>query len=97
MKLIKIIQSKVKGKKYTAFFQYPNMKVKTIHFGQKGYTDYTLGATEKQRTSYRLRHKNDKINQADTSGSLSYHLLCHLYSGSLNKFFIKFFLICKIL
>ena len=93
MKLIKIIQSKNKGKKYTAFFQYPNMKVKRIHFGSQGYTDFTLGATEKQRLSYRLRHKNDKINQPDTSGSLSYHLLwgpSRSLKTNLKEYMLKF-------
>ena len=42
MKLLKIIPSKRKDKKYVAYFQLPGGKEKAVHFGASGYRDFTL-------------------------------------------------------
>ena len=75
MNLISITPSSNKSKKFTATFKYKDGSFKRIHFGQRGYSDYTLGATEKQRQAYRSRHRNDNLSKADTPGALSYYLL----------------------
>ena len=75
MKLVSITKSKAKGKKWTAVFSYDDNKKKTIHFGATGYLDYTIGATDKQRTAYLSRHDKEKNQAADTAGALSYYIL----------------------
>ena len=93
MNLITIYPSKQKLKKYTASFQYKDGTTKNINFGQKGYTDYTLGASEEQRKAYRSRHKNDNLNKPDTPGALSYYLLwgeSRSLKKNLKAFILKF-------
>lgn len=74
MKLIKIIKSTAKGKKWTAIFSKDD-KEQRVNFGAKGYLDYTLSATDKQREAYRARHDKEKNQPANTPGALSYHVL----------------------
>tara|TARA_R100001224_G_C4025122_1_gene150692 strand:+ start:1759 stop:2046 length:288 start_codon:yes stop_codon:yes gene_type:complete len=75
MKLLSIKPSKVRKKKWTAIFEKKDGRKKTINFGAKGYDDYTIGGTDKQRSAYLARHKKDKINIPDSAGSLSYWIL----------------------
>ena len=80
MKLEKVIKSDAKGKKWTAFFCMCKgasccENKKKIHFGATGYTDYTLGATDEQRTAYLARHISGKTAKADTANALSYYIL----------------------
>ncbi len=74
MKLLNIKKSTSKGKKWTATFE-DGEKTKKINFGATGYLDYTIGATDKQRTAYLARHDKEKNQPADTPGALSYHIL----------------------
>jgi len=105
MKLLKVIPSTVKGKKYSAYFQLDNGKEKKINFGQAGAKDFTLinkkdskfyepdtSKREKRKTAYRARHKNDPINNPLTAGSLSWHILWDLpsFAGGIKKFKNKF-------
>lgn len=64
-------------KKYMALIKYNDNqeKPKKVHFGASGYLDYTIGATEQQRTSYRARHNKEKNQKYDTAGALSYYIL----------------------
>jgi hypothetical protein len=72
MRLVSVIPSIRKDKKYTAIF---DDGTKT-HFGAKGYTDYTIGATDEQRRLYRERHKNDlETRDPRRPGFLSYYIL----------------------
>ena len=49
---------------------------KEIRFGAKGYTDYTLGASDGQRANYIARHRvNEKFEDPLTAGSLSRYIL----------------------
>ena len=49
---------------------------KTIQFGAKGYTDYTLGATNEQKLNYLTRHKKrEDWNNKYTAGFWSRWLL----------------------
>jgi len=82
MKLEKVIKSNAKGKKWTAIFCLckgesccKDSDKKKVHFGATGYTDYTLGATDKQRESYLARHASGKTAKPDTPNALSYYKL----------------------
>ena len=76
MKLVVLIKkSSIPEKKYTAIFHEGDQKKRTVHFGQRGADDYTKGATDEQRTSYRSRHAKDRINDPMTPGSLAWHIL----------------------
>ena len=82
MKLEKVISSDAKGKKWTAVFCLckgesccADNKKKKVHFGAEGMADYTLGATDEQRKSYRARHVSGKTAKVDTADALSYYIL----------------------
>jgi Na+-transporting NADH:ubiquinone oxidoreductase subunit NqrF len=65
---------------------------KTIQFGAKGYIDYTLGATEQQKTNYLTRHqKREDWNKSGiyTAGFWSRHLLWNKRSISASMSDIK--------
>jgi len=83
MKLKSVKKSDAKGKKYTATFE-KDGKEKVVQFGAKGYEDYTLGATDIQRKSYRARHESGKSAPADTANALSYHILWNTKSITKN-------------
>lgn len=88
IKLVSIKKSIKPTKKYTANFKVGD-KVKMVHFGAEGYTDYTLGASDETRDAYRARHRNDRINEPMTPGALSYYILWG-DSRSLNKNILLF-------
>ena len=50
--MIEIAKSTAKGKKYTATLE----SGKGVHFGAKGYQDYTQHGDEARRKSYLARH-----------------------------------------
>lgn len=75
MKLLKIQPSIRPDKKLMAHFLSDDGKTTTVHFGAKGYDDYTLKKDKEQRDRYRKRHQGDRINVPNTAGSLSYHIL----------------------
>ncbi len=83
--LVYLYRSNLKNKKWSAFF--PTSK-KVIHFGGKGYRDYTLMndkksvhylSSKKEREAvkdrYRVRHANDNLSDPESPGSLSYEVL----------------------
>ena len=76
MKLVKISQSKVKGKRYTAHFQNEKGKVKKVHFGSSNHENYTMHGDDERKKRYLQRHrKNEQWNQPLTAGSLSRWIL----------------------
>ena len=82
MQLISVKPSTRKGKKWMAEFCVckgesccKKEERKIVHFGAEGYTDYTIGATDQQRESYRARHVSGKDAKPDTPNALSYHIL----------------------
>jgi len=76
MKLLKVVKSKVKGKKLTAIFLKDNGKEKSVSFGQEGADDYTKTKDIPQRRRYRIRHKKDLLtNDPTRAGYLSYYIL----------------------
>lgn len=78
MKLLSIVKSPLKGKKWRATFEHEGLLKTTFHtdFGATGYTDYTQGATAAQSKLYRARHKKDLLtNNPTRAGYLSYYVL----------------------
>ena len=76
MPKVKLSRSTNKDKKWMLTVEYKEgQRTRTIHFGAKGYTDYTMGATEQQRKNYRSRHAKEKNQNWDTAGRLSYDIL----------------------
>ena len=74
MKLIKIIDSTAKGKRYTAIFETEG-KTKKIHFGSL-MDNYTIHRDEKRKKRYLDRHrKNENWDAPMTAGSLSRWIL----------------------
>jgi len=66
-------------KKWIATVKTSDGKIRTVQFGAKGYSDYTIHMDRKRRELYRLRHQKDlKAKNADgmlSPGYLSYFLL----------------------
>lgn len=58
-----LINSRRKNKKYMVVYQ-----GKKIHFGAKGYSDYTIHKDKERREKYRKRHSAIKLKD----GSLAY-------------------------
>jgi hypothetical protein len=73
-KLTAVIKSNNPDKKWDAIFTQDGHS-RTISFGARGYTDYTLGATREQRDAYRARHNGDLKGNPMTAGYLSYYIL----------------------
>lgn len=105
MKLLKIIPSDVKGKKYSAYFMLENGKEKKVNFGGAGYRDFTLmnnkkskfylpnsGAREKVKQSYLKRHAKEDWFKPMTPASLSRWVLWNkpTLGGSIAHFKNKF-------
>jgi hypothetical protein len=92
-KLIKLVKSKAKGKKYTAVFELTNGKIKTSHFGATGYSDFILSNGDvKKRKAYIARHKHEDWNDPTKPSTLSRYILWEdkSFQNALKKFKIKF-------
>jgi len=75
-KLISVKRSDREGKKWVAEFKMADGGLRHTHFGGAGYTDYTRGASDEQRTRYRERHHKDLLSKDPTSaGLLSHYIL----------------------
>lgn len=76
IKSVKITKSNRKDKKLKAVFKDIYGKEKTVHFGAKGYEDYTIHKDEERKDRYLKRHKvNQDWNDFTTPGSLSRWIL----------------------
>lgn len=79
MKLVKIVKSSKKNKKFDAIFLKDNGKEKTVSFGQANANDYSLTKDKDARSRYRKRHAKDLKTEANKkglgAGSLSFYLL----------------------
>ena len=60
-----------KAKKWMAEFQDGTV----THFGAKGYSDYTLGASEAQRAAYIRRHAHEDQRDPRSAAALSRYIL----------------------
>lgn len=74
IKLESIKRSTRKDKKLVATFKIANKK-KTVHFGQKGASDYTIHKDNERKERYRNRHINDNIDNPLSAGALSWFIL----------------------
>ena len=72
MGLVRINKATDGKHKWTAIFEEPT---RTVHFGATGYKDYTIGATEEQKTLYLARHAKDLKGDPTSAGYLSYYIL----------------------
>jgi hypothetical protein len=106
VKLLKIIPSKNKDKKYTAYFLLDNGKEKVVSFGASNYRDYTLindktskfylpkkADRESVKTAYLRRHKaREDWTKPMTAGALSAWILWNksTLGGSIAHFKNKF-------
>ena len=70
-----ITTSEKSEKKYEAVFTKDDGKTKTVHFGAKGYEDYTQHHDKDRRTQYRRRHEKDLKGDPMRAGYLSYYVL----------------------
>ena len=71
-----ITKSILAGKKMTAVFYDGDKKVKTIHFGQAGASDFTIHKDEARKQLYIDRHrKRENWNDPMTAGALSLYVL----------------------
>ena len=75
--MIKLVinKSDKSEKKYKAVFTKPDGKTKTVHFGAKGYQDYTQHHDKHRRDLYRQRHEKDLKGDPMRAGYLSYYIL----------------------
>ena len=106
MKLLKIIPSKRKDKKYVAYFKLDSGKEKAVHFGASGYRDFTLisdktskfyikdkASREKVKQAYISRHSSkEDWTKPDSAGTLSRYILWSTPSlgGSIRNFKKRF-------
>jgi len=94
MTYIQLLKSKVSGKKYTAiFYDEKRTKIKTLHFGAAGMSDFTKHKDEERKQRYIDRHKkNEDWNDYMTAGSLAFHILWNKpsVSASYNDYIKKF-------
>lgn len=79
MKLIKISQSNIKGKRYTAHFKVNSdspHKIKKVHFGSSNHENYTIHKDDERKKRYIQRHqKNEDWDNPLTAGALSRWIL----------------------
>lgn len=74
MKLVKIVKSNNAAKKYDAVFDI-NGKTRTVSFGAKGYSDYTIHKDPERMKRYRSRHQSDNLKDPLSPGALSWYVL----------------------
>lgn len=74
---VEIKKSNLKNKKWTAvFYDGDHKKVKTTHFGDNRYNDYTQHHDNMRKQAYIDRHqKNEDWTDYMSAGTLSKHLL----------------------
>lgn len=84
MKIILLILMRVEIKKSTnsskklmaIFYDKNNKKIKTTHFGGKGYSDFTIHKDPNRKKQYLLRHKkNENWDDFMSAGSLARYIL----------------------
>jgi len=93
-KLIHIVSSRRAGKKFVARFKNKKTgRFKNVHFGGKGYSDYTKHKDPERKERYLKRHKkNENWQDPTTPGALSRWVLWNLptFDASVNDFVKRF-------
>ena len=73
---IDIVTSKRSDKKYDAIIHKDNGRIKTVSFGAKGMSDYTIHKDTARKANYLARHKpNENWNNHEAAGFYSARLL----------------------
>jgi len=105
MKLMKIIPSTRKGKKWTAYFKMPDGKEKVVSFGATGYRDFTLindksskfylpkkSDREKVKQAYISRHSRERQTDPMKPATLSRYILWEnpSFGGAIRNFRKRF-------
>lgn len=73
---VKIQRSDRFDKKLVAIFYKDGERFKTVHFGQKSASDYTLHRDEERKQRYISRHTaNENHNDYTSAGSLARYIL----------------------
>ena len=73
---VEIKKSTRSGKKMMAIFYDGDKKVKTIHFGAVGFSDYTIHRDEARRQRYIDRHRSSEDwKNPMTAGTLALYIL----------------------
>lgn len=71
LKLLSVQKSTRKDKKYMALFS----DGKVVHFGARGYEDFTMHKDPVRRERYLSRHSRENWEDPQTPGSLSRYIL----------------------
>ena len=70
--LVEIVKSKKPNEKFDAVID----ETKTVSFGAKGYSDFTIHKDEDRKNKYIKRHKtNENLNDPTTAGFYAKHVL----------------------
>jgi len=74
---VTIKKSNLPEKKMVAiFYDINNNKIKTVHFGASGYSDYTIHKDVERKKRYINRHKvNEDYTKPMTAGTLALYIL----------------------
>src|SRR3989338_1167155 len=76
MKEFDLYVSDRKDKKFDIYVpKISNNKLIKCSFGASGYEDYTIHKDKERRRRYRIRHKNDKIDDPYSAGFWSWYVL----------------------
>jgi hypothetical protein len=59
MRVVELVESPQKNKKYRVKIETDGGSIKTIHFGQKGASDYTIHKDADRRKNYIARHSKE--------------------------------------
>ena len=96
---VKISKSTRKDKKLMAIFYNEGKKIKTVHFGQKGFKDFTTHKDKERKERYLDRHRvRENWDDYMTAGSLSRWILWNKPSikESINDYIKRFKLKLKL-
>lgn len=94
MKLLKIVDSRANGKRYTAYFSVgEDNKLKKVHFGSATGETYIMHRDEDKKKNYLKRHEvRENWDNPLTAGALSRWILWNKKTiGQSKKDFVKRF------
>lgn len=79
MKLLRVVPSSVKGKRYTAVFEKEGGRTRSVSFGSATGSTYIDHRDDDKKKAWLARHSKagEDWNKPDTAGALSRWLLWH--------------------
>ena len=86
MKLLRVVPSQVKGKRYTAVFEKEGGRTKSVSFGSATGSTYLEHHDDDKKRAWLARHSKagEHWDRPDTAGALSRWLLWHTPSFRAN-------------